>query len=73
MFRSSWDVLIRSTTNFIVSLYTIFVNRLAISKETKNLSTKLSRLGSSTNVKVWKCTSCSIVEEGKVREDYKNI
>ena len=47
-FRSGWDVLIRSTANVIVSLTGIFVNRLVILKETKNLSIKLTRLSSST-------------------------
>ena len=41
MFRSSSDVLIISSVNFIVSLNGIFVNRLVTSKEIKNLSTKL--------------------------------
>ena len=48
IFRSGWDVLIRSTANFIVSLTEIFVNRLVILKETKNLSTNFTRLSSST-------------------------
>ena len=48
IFRSGWDVLIRSTANFIVPLTGMFVNRLVMLKETKNLSTKLTRLSSST-------------------------
>ena len=59
MFRSGGDVLIRSTVNFIVSLYGIFVNRFVTSKETKNLSTKFNCLSYSTNVKVSFVQYCS--------------
>ena len=73
MFRSGWDVLVRSTVNFIVSLNGIFVNRLVISKATKNVLTKLTCLSSSTNVKkYYKCES-TIVQEGEVRKDCINI
>ena len=44
MFRSGWDALIRSTANFVVAINGTFVNRLATSKETKHLSTKLTWL-----------------------------
>ena len=59
MFRLGWDVWIKSTANSIVLLNDIFVNRLVMSNQTKTLSTKLTRLGTSSNVKVSFLQYCS--------------